>query len=97
MFKRRTKDKTVTIILDETPVEAGEGETIAAAILASSRPYTRRSLVAKSKRAPYCMMGVCFECLVEVDGIGYQQACMRQVRDGQIVRRHNVTQETHWS
>ena len=31
------------------------------------------------------MMGVCFDCLVQIDGDGNQQACMREVRDGMIV------------
>ncbi len=33
------------------------------------------------------MMGACFECLVEIDGISNRQACMIQVRAGMIVRR----------
>jgi sarcosine oxidase subunit alpha len=31
------------------------------------------------------MMGVCFDCLVSVDGVGSRQACMVTVRDGMIV------------
>lgn len=33
------------------------------------------------------MMGVCFECLVEIDGIPNRQACMIPVREGMVVRR----------
>jgi NADH dehydrogenase/NADH:ubiquinone oxidoreductase subunit G len=32
------------------------------------------------------MMGVCFECLVEIDGIPNQQACMTPVKEGMQVR-----------
>ena len=38
-------------------------------------------------RAPWCMMGVCFECLVEIDGAAGRQACMIEVRDGMRIRR----------
>lgn len=97
MFKRRSTGARVTILLDGIPTEAHEGESIAAAILASNQPFTRRSLISDTPRAPHCMMGVCFECLVEVDGVGYQQACMLQVQDGQTVKRHTVAQPVHWS
>ena len=34
------------------------------------------------KRAPYCLMGTCFECLMEIDGIANRQACMTIVAEG---------------
>ena len=34
--------------------------------------------------APYCMMGVCQECLVRVDGV-LHQACLTRVEDGMRV------------
>jgi predicted molibdopterin-dependent oxidoreductase YjgC len=33
------------------------------------------------------MMGVCFDCLVEIDGVANRQACMIEVRDGMRVKR----------
>jgi len=36
-------------------------------------------------RAPYCMMGVCFECLVTIDGVGSRQACLVRVAEGMRV------------
>lgn len=97
MFKRRSSGATVEFLLDGVATQACEGDSIAAAILASDVPVTRESLVSGNPRAPYCMMGVCFECLVEVDGIGYQQACMLQVDEGISVRRHKISQEEPWS
>jgi NADH dehydrogenase/NADH:ubiquinone oxidoreductase subunit G len=32
------------------------------------------------------MMGVCFECLVEIDGVPNQQACMTPVRSGMRIK-----------
>lgn len=97
MFKRRSSGTTITFTLDGKPIQACEGDSIAAAILASDEPHTRKSLISSTPRTPYCMMGVCFECLVEVDGIGYQQACMLPVCEGLTVRRHAITQQAHWS
>jgi predicted molibdopterin-dependent oxidoreductase YjgC len=41
--------------------------------------------VSGTHRAPYCMMGACFDCLVEIDGIPNQQACQTLVREGMRV------------
>jgi NADH dehydrogenase/NADH:ubiquinone oxidoreductase subunit G len=32
------------------------------------------------------MMGVCFDCLVEIDGVPNQQACLTAVREGMVIR-----------
>ena len=36
-------------------------------------------------RGPYCLMGVCFECLVVIDGVGNRQGCLIAVEDGMRV------------
>ena len=42
--------------------------------------------VAVAPRAPYCMMGVCFECLLEIDGVANRQACLVTVQPGMKIR-----------
>ena len=66
---------------------AAPGETLAAALLAGGVTAFRTTPVSAAPRAPYCMMGACFECLVEVDGVPSLQACMTEVKDGMEVRR----------
>ena len=63
------------------------GDTVAAALLAAGETDLRATPVSGSPRAPYCMMGVCFECLMEIDGIGNRQACLTPVIEGMQVRR----------
>jgi len=87
MLRRRHDARKVTIELDGVPIEAREGESVAAAILAAGAGHTRFAPVSGAPRAPYCMMGVCFECLVEIDGQPSQQACLVRVRPGLRVRR----------
>jgi aerobic-type carbon monoxide dehydrogenase small subunit (CoxS/CutS family) len=60
---------------------------LAAALLAAGVSVFRTTPVSSGPRAPYCMMGACFECLVEVDGRPAVQACMTEVRAGMDVRR----------
>ena len=49
------------------------------------RSAERVTPVLASARAPFCMMGVCFECLVTIDGMGSRQACLVEVREGMRV------------
>lgn len=74
--------ETVEIILDGNPVKVNKGMTVAAAVLNQNLPFTRTTPVSGSKRAPFCMMGVCFECLMVVNGIPNQRACATLVEEG---------------
>lgn len=79
--------ETVTIHLDGAPIRAPRGDTLAAVLLARGTVTTGTSAVSAAPRAPYCMIGSCFECLVEIDGLGQRQACLVAVREGLRVRR----------
>jgi predicted molibdopterin-dependent oxidoreductase YjgC len=84
MFKRSEQDKrpSVQIFVDGTAVAAREGDTVSAALLASGRDVRRTTGVSGAPRLPYCMMGVCFDCLVTIDGVGNRQGCLLPVADG---------------
>lgn len=79
--------QTVTVYVDGTPVSVGANESAAAAAMQAGLGYTRTSPVTEEKRAPYCMMGVCFECLMVIDGMPSRQACMVEVRPGMRIER----------
>jgi predicted molibdopterin-dependent oxidoreductase YjgC len=77
----------VTVILDGQPVGAAAGDSVATVLLlAGVEPY-RLTAVGGRPRAPYCMIGNCFDCLVEVDGLPNRQGCLVPVRDGMRIRR----------
>ena len=63
----------------------GQG-TVAAALLAAGVTRFGSTPVSSAPRAPYCMMGVCFECLLEIDGIANRQACLVTVQAGMKIR-----------
>ena len=60
--------------------------SVAAALLAAGVSRFRSTPVSGAPRAPYCMMGVCFECLLEIEGVANAQACLVQVRPGMKIR-----------
>lgn len=87
MFQRLpdVAGETVTISVDGAPVRAASGDTVAAALFAAGFDHCRTTPVSGAPRAPYCMMGVCFDCLVTIDGVGNRQGCLVRVREGMKV------------
>jgi D-hydroxyproline dehydrogenase subunit gamma len=78
--------RSIAISVEGRWVQVREGETLATALLGAGVVPLRHTAVSGQPRAPLCLMGVCFECLVEVDGMQNVQACMVEVRDGMRVR-----------
>jgi len=77
----------IAIELDGEMVSVPAAVSVAAALLYLDAIPTRHTPVSGAARAPFCMMGVCFECLIEVDGVGDQRACQVPVQPGMRLRR----------
>ena len=56
------------------------GASAAAALLVADAP--RATAVSGAPRLPYCMMGVCFDCLATIDGVPNRQACLVPIHEG---------------
>lgn len=80
-----THNQAVDIIVNGRTIAAREGDSVAAALLAAGELHFRISPTATEPRGPYCLMGVCFECLATIDGRANRQACMTAVRPGMTV------------
>lgn len=76
---------TVRVRFDGRAYALPAGANLAAALLAAGVRAFRATPVSGAPRGPFCMMGACFDCLVEVDGIT-RQACMMDVADGLEIR-----------
>ncbi|WP_431856074.1 (2Fe-2S)-binding protein [Azospirillum sp.] len=83
----------VPFTIDGRPAEAQAGDSIAAALLANGVQTCRATPVSGAPRAPYCMMGVCFDCLVTIDGIGNRQGCQVRLEPGMRVETQNGKRE----
>ena len=82
-------ETTVTVNIDGQDVSVAAGDTVAAAVLTLDLLPTRMTPVSGAPRAPLCMMGVCFECVMEIDGVLNRQACQVQVSEGMRIRRQH--------
>ncbi len=74
-----------TIEVNGQPVTALPGQTVAAALLAAGRRILRHT-PSGAPRGLFCGMGVCFDCLVQIDGLSGVRACLTPARPGMQVR-----------
>lgn len=74
----------VTFEFEGRTLAARRGQSVASALAAAGIEATRATPSGRP-RAAYCMMGVCFDCLVTIDGIPGRQGCLVAVEDGMRV------------
>lgn len=77
-------EKPIQATFDGEQIEAPAGASIAAALIASDR-IAWRDTRDGAKRGLFCGIGVCFDCLVEVNGESGQRACMIPLQQGMRV------------
>src|SRR5213595_3616588 len=78
---------TIAVEVEGRSILVPPGATAAAAVLLAGLASIRDTPVGGGERAPYCMMGVCFDCLAEIDGVPNRQSCMVAVHPGMRIRR----------
>jgi predicted molibdopterin-dependent oxidoreductase YjgC len=81
-----TSDVEFEFDFDDRPVPFTPGQTVGAALWADGVRSWRRTRFAGRPRGLFCGIGVCFDCLVEVDGRPDQRACLVPARPGVVVR-----------
>lgn len=77
MFRRIENIITqcVTVEIDGQAHQVPTGISVAAAVLLCGLKKNRLTPVSGAPRLPYCMMGVCFDCMMQIDGVPNQLAC----------------------
>jgi 2Fe-2S iron-sulfur cluster binding domain len=80
---------TIAVEVEGQAVTVPPGASAAAALLLAGLVTIRDTPVSGSGRAPYCMMGICFDCLAEIDGMPNRQSCMVTARPGMRIRRQH--------
>ena len=83
----------VTVTVDGRPVRVPAGEMAVGALYAAGLAACRTTPVTGKPRGPWCMMGVCFDCLVVIDGAPNRQACLTPVIDGMRIERQDGARE----
>lgn len=84
----------VTLSVNGQPITACKGQSVWSAMAVTGQVVTRKAALSGDARSAYCTMGVCFECMVEIDDLPNQQACLRRVQDGMTVITQEITEDT---
>lgn len=79
-------DDLVTVTFDGIEYVLPNGANLAASLLEAGLRSFRNTPVSGALRGPFCMMGACYDCLVEIDG-ETRQACMTAVTSGLKIER----------
>lgn len=73
---------TVSISVEGRKLEGQLGQSIAGILLANNYLSWRSTANANAPRGLFCGIGVCFDCLVTVDGVRDVRACQRMASEG---------------
>lgn len=82
----------VRVTVNGQNVDLPDGQSVWSALALSGRRVTRKAALSGQDRSAYCAMGVCFECMVEIDGLPNQQACLIRATDGMVITTQNITE-----
>lgn len=82
---REPEGRYVTIFYNGNPLNALEGETIAAALMSHGIRKMRKTPKYKRDRGIFCGIGRCTDCVMVVDGQANVRTCVTPVRDGMTV------------
>jgi D-hydroxyproline dehydrogenase subunit gamma len=85
----------VTVNVDGKDVQAFEGETVLAVLWATGDHCLHTTARAHEPRGFFCGIGVCFDCLVTIDGAVNMRACLEPVRDRMKIERQQDAGYAH--
>ncbi len=78
-------EKSLAFTFNGVRIEAIEGQTIAAALLASEVNVLRKTRLKNEPRSIFCGIGICWDCVVTVNGVTNQRSCLIDVVEGMVV------------
>lgn len=83
--------ETVTVTVNDEPLTVAAGRTVASALILARQQHAWRSTrFLGQPRGLFCGIGVCFDCLVRVDGRASMRACLVQVTDGMVIETEDA-------
>jgi D-hydroxyproline dehydrogenase subunit gamma len=96
MFRSRSEAHrpSVAVTVEGRRTTVPVGASAAAAVLAAGFDSIRET-AGGSERPPYCLMGVCFDCLAEIDDVPNRQSCMVEVQEGMRICRQIGMRRIH--
>jgi predicted molibdopterin-dependent oxidoreductase YjgC len=78
-------EKKVSFHFNGKELFARRGVSIAAALIDNDERITRTTRINQQPRGIFCGIGICFDCLITVDGLSDQRACLTEITQGMQV------------
>ena len=86
------RGKNLEVTINGKKVQAFEGELVSTVLMEEGLSVFHRKEKTDRPSGLYCGMGVCYECLVRVDGVDNVRACQTLVQDQMVIEtRPEVT------
>lgn len=77
--------QSVSFTFNGSAIECEEGQSISAALIAEDRRNLRSTRFGNEPRSIFCGIGICFDCVVAVNGVANQRSCLIEAREGMKV------------
>jgi len=77
-----TEKREVTFTFNGKSFKGIEGQSIAAALMATGVRELRKTRFEEEPRLIFCGIGICFDCVVVVNGVANQRACLIEITEG---------------
>ena len=75
----------ITFYFNGEPLTAKAGQSVAAALLVNNDRITRFTRKVGKPRGVFCGIGLCFDCLIVIDGLPNQRSCITEIKEGMII------------
>ena len=76
----------IKFFFNDQEVVGLSGQSVGAALLANDERILRKTRFNAKGRGVFCGIGVCFDCLVVIDGLANQRACITEIKSGMKVQ-----------
>ncbi len=79
------RGEPITVLVDGRLLAAFAGETVAALLLSQGIRTFRLTAKGHEPRSMYCGIGICYDCLVTIDGVPNIRACLTPLAPGMAI------------
>ena len=76
----------IQVLLNGRTIDAIEGQSVGALLLEQDERITRTTRFNGKPRGMFCGIGICFDCLITINGVTNQRACLTSVEDGMSIQ-----------
>jgi sarcosine oxidase subunit alpha len=84
------RGKRLTLFINGEKSVAHEGETVHAALIAAGVTAFGKTRKLEQPCGTLCGMGICYQCLVTINGVPDQRACMNKVAQDMEIITHGL-------